>query len=1585
MVSCPTSPTTLLLAVFASVGALLLASLPPARAATDAVSPLGLQVVGPRDFLADSTVALRVTVTDHQARQPVSGARVYVYLESPDGATRHAVYSGRTPATGTLDCAFKVPAMEAGGYRLTVRARVNGLTEEVSQDVRVRVESQVLLTTDKPLYKPGQTMHLRALVLRRPALLPAADQPVTLEVSDAKGNKVFKQTRKTNAFGLVFTPFTLADEVNMGDYTVRALVGDQRVEKNVTVKRYVLPKFRVTVTTDKPYYLPGERLHGTVQADYFFGKPVAEGTVKVSVKTFDVAFKDIAVLTGTTDAQGGWKFETKLPDNFVGQPLEQGKAFLQLETSVQDQAEHTEVALTSSRVAGAPLEVHAVPESGRLIPGVENLVYFLVSRPTGEPVRAKVHVNFMPVETWKVQLNSPADLVTDELGIAVVRVTATPLTEPAAAPAPRRGGRFGPMGIMPGRPGPASDQGTPLALTAEAAADDGTSVTQPLTVTAGGGSADSALLLRTDRVLAQVGDTITATAYSNATRGTIYFDLVKDRQTMLTAAADLKDGQATTPLTLTPELSGTVWLSAYRILPGGDIVRATRPLFVNPANDLHIALHSDHDTYRPGPDNVAQVHFAVTDAKGQPVAAALGINVVDESLFAIQEMQPGMEKVYFYLEKELATPRYEIHGFELPVIVAGPPPVDGRPVPFSEDPVKQQAARVMFASVQPPQVNTFSEDTYAPRLAAAKEEWARALQPKLEKIQRAINEWNNRNAQPRLTAQTLLAPLVTAGKLTPEDLKDQWGTPLGLAPLSPDQDPLWTVVVWSLGPDQTKDTEDDFYVVPAWGETFANSLEEAVQRRPLPMAMAADGVGMAAPPGAIFKGARAAAEGPGMPGMPGGMGGAGAPEVKPVRVRQFFPETLLVEPSLITDEKGQATLAVPMADSITSWRLTALANSQSGGLGSITGNLRCFQDFFVDLDLPVALTQGDQVAVPVAVYNYLPTAQTVKLVLTQADWFSLTGPDTQELELAPNQVDVRYFTITAKGLGTGKLLVHGYGSRMSDAIERAVDLEPNGKLVESTVSGRLQGTVTQTVTFPAEALAGASNLLIKVYPGIFSQVVEGLDSILRMPFGCFEQTSSTTYPNVLVLDYMKATNHITPEIQMKAEGFINSGYQRLVTFEVKGGGFSWFGDAPANKILTAFGIMEFSDMARVHEIDPALLARTQRWLLDQQQGDGSWQADKAYLHQESWGRIQNSALPPTAYLTWALAYTGCQDAKVTKARDYLRAHAEEAKDPYVLSMLANALVQSDLLLDKGDLSAATNAVLDRLLKTAKRADGKMWWESEMTGITHSSGQSSDLEATGMAALALIAAQRSNEATEVLNYLISAKDPSGTWYSTQATVLALRALMASQKNSTQMVNGEVTVLVNGQPAEAFGLTPENADVMRQVEGKKWLKPGRNEVTLKFEGKGSTLYQIVGRHYLPWDKVVAPGKPALDIKLDYDRTTLAKDDMVTAKVSVRNNLPGATSMIIVDLGLPPGFEVQSEDIANLVEKGTLQKYSLTGRQIICYLEKLEGGQVVSFSYRLKAKYPLKAQTPKSTVYEYYNPARRADVTPVGLEVK
>ena len=280
--------------------------------------------------------------------------------------------------------------------------------------------------------------------------------------------------------------------------------------------------------------------------------------------------------------------------------------------------------------------------------------------------------------------------------------------------------------------------------------------------------------------------------------------------------------------------------------------------------------------------------------------------------------------------------------------------------------------------------------------------------------------------------------------------------------------------------------------------------------------------------------------------------------LEPVRIREYFPETLYFNPAVITDAQGNALLHVPLADSITTWRLTCMASSARGRLGSATAGINVFQDFFVDIDFPVALTQHDEVSVPVAVYNYLKSDQAVRLEVAPGDWFELLRA-VQTLTLGPGEVRAVHFPIVARKIGFQKFTVTARGAHKSDAVARSVEIVPDGKEFLVSQSGRLEGKIAHTIDIPPQAIQGASKIFVKVYPGMMSQVVEGLDKMLRMPGGCFEQTSSSTYPNVLVLDYMKTSGKITPELQMKAEGFINAGYQRLVSFEVPGGGFEWFG------------------------------------------------------------------------------------------------------------------------------------------------------------------------------------------------------------------------------------------------------------------------------------------------------------------------------------------------------------------------------------------------------------------------------------------
>src|SRR5207249_12163100 len=104
-----------------------------------------------------------------------------------------------------------------------------------------------------------------------------------------------------------------------------------------------------------------------------------------------------------------------------------------------------------------------------------------------------------------------------------------------------------------------------------------------------------------------------------------------------------------------------------------------------------------------------------------------------------------------------------------------------------------------------------------------------------------------------------------------------------------------------------------------------------------------------------------------------------------------------------------------------------------------------------------------------------------------------------------------------------------------------------------------------------------------------------------------EQTSSAAYPNVLVADYVKKARVANPQILMKAENFLNVGYQKLLTFERPGGGFDWWGNGEPLVWLSAYGLQEFNDMSKVYPIDKAVIVRTQAWLMKQQDPKaGTW-------------------------------------------------------------------------------------------------------------------------------------------------------------------------------------------------------------------------------------------------------------------------------------------------------------------------------------------------------------------------------------------
>jgi hypothetical protein len=583
-------------------------------------------VLGQNRLVPGSQAALRVVVRDTQDAAPLPNTDVQISLSDPDG---HPVvlFSGQTDASGSADISFTVPADASGQRTLTVETKSALGADKVEQAVTLTRDTSLLLTTDKPLYQPGQIIHLRALALSSFDLLPAADQPLEVTIADGKGNKVFRKTLTTSAFGVASADFQLASQVNTGAYQITAVMGNTSSEKTVTVEHYVLPKFKISLDSERPYYRPGEHVRASLNASYFFGKPVTEGQVSIEGSMFDVERTTIFTLQGVTDDAGNLAFEFDLPAYLAGSDLDGGLGRVYLQVLLSDQANHSESVGLTLPVAQQPLVIEAMPEGGKFLPGVENIFYVLVSYPDGAPAEASL--------TIRADTEQPIRADTNAYGLAEINLT------PAWS--------YRDVNIV---------------------AEDGRGnlANRVFTFSADGLDSGESVLLRPDQPIYRVGETMTLTVLTSAPTGTIYLDLIRGGQTIGARAVDVADGQAVVAVDLSPEMAGTLEMHAYKILRSGAIVRDTRLVIVDQAQTLNVTLTPGADTYRPG--ELAELDVQVTGADGQGVPSALGLAVVDEAVFALAEQDPGFARLYFLLEAELLQPKYELHGFSVPDLIS---------------------------------------------------------------------------------------------------------------------------------------------------------------------------------------------------------------------------------------------------------------------------------------------------------------------------------------------------------------------------------------------------------------------------------------------------------------------------------------------------------------------------------------------------------------------------------------------------------------------------------------------------------------------------------------------------------------------------------------------------------------------------------------------------------------------------------------------------------------------------------------------------------------------------------------------------
>ena len=1522
-----------------------------------------------------------------------------------------------------------------------------------SQFLSVLPETKCQLTTDKPVYQPGQKICIRALTLDTVTNKPYGDKKVDISITDSRDNIIFDKTFNSSEFGIADTNFKLAQQVNTGTYNINVKSESLNTSRQIEVKKYQLPDYNTTISTDKPFYAPGELVKGTIKTKYIWGKPLANADIKLTVTATELIpvkvksrqyrwekdiyenkehEKHLTIIELKSDMDGTAKFSFPLPDKLEGIDFSFEDSRFTLSASVVAPDSRRKDSIFKKTISKKPLRIHWQFAQAERLPEIPADVFVHTTDPDGRPVKAALRVNGQSV-----------------------RSTASGLSI---------------LSLLP--------QKKPYTLTATY---NNHKVNENIHLFPN--THKNVFNLKTAKAVYRSGEPLEITIESNSINHNIYINIVKDKTCLTMFPVFIKSKQQRYRYIIPRDISGTLQIHAYRILPEGNIVSDMRIIQEN-RPPLKITADFDKRQYRPG--QFAKVKFTVTDANGSPLQAALGISAIDEAVYSLLPEDTFSARYYFTLQRELFDPRFQFQAQSL--LKHNCPPIAARflinnirnvnnlqvkmsskycerentivkanirygntllawVLPFliilylfgfipycilavtgniKNDPIItdiktvillrkeiQKNAILMGLFVLSFWLVLFFNRIYDKSILASENIYGGLVMCFATLIIMSYSLYHLRKVRKKLKLSLITKnpisskyldclnipiPLCGLTIIIAETLFLAWiffpNTPnLGLLTI------IFTFIIvlppiclmsicsficteeilenilnsrsgmgrgignynnnkfsiWLLGSILYYGPVALFYIFLAiCTMSMFLPLVKVVEKldgggysgRPYPSSTNYKEFFDAAKKSNYFN-----------------LDDNELNKIAKVRIRKDFPETLYWNGQLITDHSGQAEISFNVADSIANYRFSANAVSKSGNLDYIQKELKVFQDFFINFTPPVKVSDGDIISMPVTLYNYLNTPQKISLKVADGQGYTILQPVPDQI-LPSGAVKTIYIKTKFTSPGTCKILIKAYGSKTGDAIERRIDVLPNGRKVTVEIGGTVDRLAEQTFSVPANALKEGRDIYVKLYPTPLPQMLDTLSGMLRKPYGCFEQTCSVAYPNVLVLGYLQASGELNPEIRKEALLRINESYQKLLTFESRSGGFGLYpGEKPTDKLSTC-GLLLLNDMAKVFmsnrsTIDQSakyrkVIERTARYLEITQTGNGSWE----------------NSLKITAYCTIALREAGYSNQTVNKACEYIIKHVGSNANPYIMALCANAL--------SGIKPDETKIILDQLYKMMKSNQKYDWWESHAGyGIFYSSGIGLDITTT---ALAVSAFMKNNTYPGSIHRAMRWLYAQGLDHGTQTTIMSMRTMIQYAKTKAELHTKfkpfTFSVDVNGQKKTA-DINQRNYFIMQYFQFNDHVVNGVNRITTSGMTKSMMGYNIVATYYMPWPPVKKktppprlPKEDLIELSASYDKTNVKVGEKISCNIYIKSLGQQTVPMGMVSIPIPPGFTPVHASLEKLRRDKTIDLFEVNDSRIILYFPKFSRNAILT-KVELQAIYPVKVSSPPISAYPYYEP--------------
>lgn len=219
-----------------------------------------------------------VSVTNQDVAEPITFSLAIVDKEEVLQKQEITLNTGETRLVP-----FAIGDIPDSSYKLVAEG-LSGLTFKNTTDLDYQQKSfSVFMQTDKSIYKPGDTVRFRVLVLDPNTKPLQKAESISVHINDGKGNRIKQWKEGKLVKGVFESELTLSTAPVLGAWSINVEALGTKHKKTFDVDEYVLPKFEVTVESPGITTFKDGKVKVIVRSKYTYGKPVkGEATVSVS-------------------------------------------------------------------------------------------------------------------------------------------------------------------------------------------------------------------------------------------------------------------------------------------------------------------------------------------------------------------------------------------------------------------------------------------------------------------------------------------------------------------------------------------------------------------------------------------------------------------------------------------------------------------------------------------------------------------------------------------------------------------------------------------------------------------------------------------------------------------------------------------------------------------------------------------------------------------------------------------------------------------------------------------------------------------------------------------------------------------------------------------------------------------------------------------------------------------------------------------------------------------------------------------------------------------------------------------------------